>query len=280
MKKYFLIIMVLVLGYCINTESFAKDYNNYDLNQQCTVSAGNNYTNNEINTSIFARNLNHFTFKSSNNNFFNNLLENISNPIISGLLLIISIIAIIIEIFLPTYGIAGIISIISIVLFFAGNFLYGDTDIIDLIIFIVGCILIAIEILVPGFGIPGIAGIVLIVLGVILSMSNLYIGLLSISIASIIGFLVLIAIIKKGYRSKLFNKIVLDKEIKSSTSSDNKHLLGKVGKTITPLRPSGTVEIEDKKIDVLTEGEFIDKDEKVKIINIEGFKIFVRRYYD
>ncbi|QQK07637.1 NfeD family protein [Miniphocaeibacter halophilus] len=277
MKKYFLIAIVLIFGFCCNTVSLASDYYKSDY----AVTVEKNYEKNEINLNTTPKNVNQVkSFSIKNNNFFSNFIRNISNPFVSGILLIISIVAIIIEIFLPTYGIAGIISIISIVLFFAGNFLYGDTDIIDLILFIIGCILIAIEILVPGFGIPGIAGIILIVLGVILSMSNLYVGLLSISIASIIGFLVLITIIRKGYKSKLFNRIVLDKEIKSYSSKDNRHLLGKKGLTITPLRPSGTIEIDNKKIDALTEGEFIDKGEKVEVVNIEGFKIFVRRYYD
>lgn len=46
------------------------------------------------------------------------------------------------------------------------------------------------------------------------------------------------------------------------------------------LRPSGTVQIGDRRIDVITEGEFIPKGTKVKVIKVEGFRIVVARVDD
>ena len=51
--------------------------------------------------------------------------------------------------------------------------------------------------------------------------------------------------------------------------------MGKTGIALTPLRPAGTVRVDDKRLDVVTAGDFIVRETPVKIINVEGSKIFV-----
>ncbi|MFE4509852.1 NfeD family protein, partial [Bacillus subtilis] len=41
-------------------------------------------------------------------------------------------------------------------------------------------------------------------------------------------------------------------------------------------RPSGTVIIDDERLDVVSEGSFTEKDKKVKVIKVEGSRIVVR----
>lgn len=53
-------------------------------------------------------------------------------------------------------------------------------------------------------------------------------------------------------------------------------LIGKVGVTFTPLRPAGTVIIDDERLDVVSEGSFTEKDKKVKVVKVEGSRIVVR----
>jgi len=48
-----------------------------------------------------------------------------------------------------------------------------------------------------------------------------------------------------------------------------KKLKGKEGVTITPLRPSGIVEVNNHKLNVITQGEYIDSNTKVRVLNIE-----------
>ena len=48
------------------------------------------------------------------------------------------------------------------------------------------------------------------------------------------------------------------------------------GTTLTKLRPSGIALINHKKVDVVTEGEMIEKDIPVKVIKIEGNRVIVR----
>jgi len=83
---------------------------------------------------------------------------------------------------------------------------------------------------------------------------------------------------------KFFKKIVL----RDSTSTEEGYvsnktrndLVGKTGVTMTALRPSGTVVIGDERIDVVSEGNFIGKDVKVKIVKAEGSRIVVREFTD
>lgn len=206
-----------------------------------------------------------------------NFKEFISNPIVSSILLIISISCLVIELFLPTYGIAGILSVVSLILFFVGNISIGYVSLIDLLFFLAGCVLIVFEIFIPGFGVPGIAGIIMTFIGLALSMKNIYIGLTSVSISIIVGTIFFLIIIKKGYKSKILQKIVLKDNISSSSNPTEKEVLNKVGYSQTPLRPSGTISIENKNYDAITEGEFIEKGIRVEVIKVEGFKIIVRR---
>ncbi|MDW7675619.1 MAG: NfeD family protein [Bacillota bacterium] len=47
--------------------------------------------------------------------------------------------------------------------------------------------------------------------------------------------------------------------------------------TITPLRPAGTVEFPDgDRLDVVTEGSFINSNFQVKVVKVEGTRVLVR----
>ncbi|MGB4218192.1 MAG: NfeD family protein, partial [Bacillota bacterium] len=55
------------------------------------------------------------------------------------------------------------------------------------------------------------------------------------------------------------------------------HLLGAIGETETILRPSGTVRIDDRRIDAVSEGEFLPKGVLVEVIDVSGNRVKVRR---
>jgi len=53
--------------------------------------------------------------------------------------------------------------------------------------------------------------------------------------------------------------------------------LDKTGVALSDLRPSGYATIEGKRLDVVTEGQMISKDEKIKVVEVEGNRVVVRR---
>jgi len=54
-------------------------------------------------------------------------------------------------------------------------------------------------------------------------------------------------------------------------------LMDKTGTALTDLRPAGMADIEDKRIDVVTGGEYLKKGAAVKIIRVEGNRVVVEQ---
>lgn len=52
---------------------------------------------------------------------------------------------------------------------------------------------------------------------------------------------------------------------------------GKNGRALTPLRPSGTAIIDDVRLDVVTDGEFIDVGDAVRVTEVTGNRVVVER---
>ena len=61
------------------------------------------------------------------------------------------------------------------------------------------------------------------------------------------------------------------------SNEDYSRLLGKTGQTVTPLRPSGTAEIEGERYSVVARGEMIERDTTVVVVEIEGNSMVVER---
>ena len=230
--------------------------------------------------------LNHFNLSSANLEIEEESLQirlskYISSPFVSSLLLTIAFVGLVIEIFTPGFGLGGTISIIGFGLYFGGNILAGNSNWTSLVVFIIGLTLLIIEGIVPGFGFPGISGIILIIVGTILAMDSVSIAILSLSVAIIITSIVAIIFVKLGYKSKIFNRVILKNRTDSDrgflSSQSKNELLGKEGITLSGLRPSGYIDIDGQRLDALSEGGFIPKDSKIIVVKVEGSKIFVRR---
>ncbi len=54
-------------------------------------------------------------------------------------------------------------------------------------------------------------------------------------------------------------------------------LKGRVGKTLTPMRPSGSVEFDGKRVDAMTEGMMIDSGTWVRCMEVKGSTVIVRQ---
>jgi membrane-bound serine protease (ClpP class) len=54
-------------------------------------------------------------------------------------------------------------------------------------------------------------------------------------------------------------------------------LLGRSGTTLTPLRPAGIADVDGQRIDVVSDGEFIDSGVPITVSRVDGNRIVVRR---
>jgi len=214
-------------------------------------------------------------------NWAENISRFVTNPVVSSLLLSIGFLGLIIEFWTLGWGIAGSIGIISLSLFFGGHIIVGLAGWEAIILFLVGFFLLLAEIfLIPGFGLTGISGIIAILTSIFLTFGNIIQAAYSILIAlgfTIVGFFLLIRYIPA---TRTWRKFILftkqEKELGYSVGIKNsKRLIGKEGIAITPLRPSGMVEVNGEKLNAITRGEYVDSNTKIKIISVEGNKIVV-----
>lgn len=207
------------------------------------------------------------------------LSELVSNSYVATLLLLVGIVALIIEAFIPSFGIAGTIGLICIALYFIGNIFMGNTGWWALILFIVGIIFIAIEAAVPGFGVPGITGLVSLSVAIVLSARDLQGGLILLLAVLVVVIATIYILFKYGINSKLLSKIILRTEQKKENGYEiveNLELSGTEGIAVTQLRPSGIGIFNGKRYDIQSEGEFIKKNSKIVVVKVEGNKIFVK----
>ncbi len=143
---------------------------------------------------------------------------------------------------------------------------------------ILGLVMLFAEILMPGFGLFGILGTISLFGSLVLTY-RLY-GMVTFLImlaAMVVIFFAMLYIAKK---SGLYNKVILkDKqEAKDFDESVLQGLLGQVGITQSTLRPFGVAEFDGKMVDVCSQGDFIDRGEKVQVVQITGKTVTVKAY--
>lgn len=209
------------------------------------------------------------------------------------LLLMVGLGGIWIEIKTPGLGAPGLIGGIALVLFFFGHHIAGLAGMEDVILFLVGVSLLFIEIFItPGFGILGISGLVLILLALLNAMTLpdpgtpwLPVPTNFESIGPAIQNLV-IALLGTGAIALFFGRmlpkshlpfILEEKETFKNVDDTVEPLIGRAGRALTDLRPSGTGEFEDERFDVVTAGEFIEKGNPIRIIETHGNRIIVEK---
>lgn len=211
----------------------------------------------------------------------NYVAQVLSKPFVSVLLLTCASVFLVIEVFVPAFGIFGFLGIFSYVLYFWANIAMGNAAWYTLMFFIAGLICGGVELLIPGFGLPGIFGIVLISTGLILGMGNLQLAVLSFAIAIIVSALVFTLFVRKGFESRVFRHLILDQKASTEegyvSSTVHSRLIGKQGIALTDLRPSGFILVDDVKYDALSDGKIIKKDSMIEIAHIDGSNIIVRR---
>ena len=152
-----------------------------------------------------------------------------------------------------------------------------------LVLIVIGMILITIEMIIPGFGAAGISGGIALIAGLIIgSEGSLPGAMFSLLIVVVLLAIIAILIFKSAIRGKLSKSpVVLNTAIDAAstelTQKEAAELVGKTGRTLTSLRPSGIAMIDGRRMDVVSDAEFIDKDTEVVVTEVDGVKITVKR---
>lgn len=208
------------------------------------------------------------------------MVEFLTNPIVVTFLLTIAGAAIVYELFSTKFGVSGFIGLFALLLFFYGHFQAGLAGVGTIILFAVGILLIFLEFFLPG-AISGTLGLAALIASLFLAGDNpLYMGI-SIFISLGISIVLLFIMIKVfGKKMVLINRMILFETAKKEdgyvSNVNRTDLLGSVGEAITMLRPAGTAVFHNERVDVVSEGGFIDQGAKIKVIKVEGVRIVVR----
>ncbi|HQU71278.1 MAG TPA: NfeD family protein, partial [Calditrichia bacterium] len=190
----------------------------------------------------------------------------------------------------PGFGFAGIVGVLCLALFFGAQYIINLASSFEIILFAIGVVLLFIELFVtPGFGVMGGLGILCMVSSIFMSllpnMETVTFGNMTgvagrLSLTFLLTFLV--AVIAGRYlpKTEFWNRISLQEEQRREagyvSSRNYETYLGKTGIAITPLRPAGTGEFAGERMDVVSEGGFVDAQTPIKIVKVDGYRLVVR----
>jgi membrane-bound serine protease (ClpP class) len=137
----------------------------------------------------------------------------------------------------------------------------------------VGMVLLVAEVaVIPGFGVAGVSAAALIIGGVAFAWTQFGpawgVGSLLISGAATLGVLLWVP------RTRAGKALVLADSLKNTVSADA-GLVGQEGTAQTPLRPAGVIELGGRRVDVVTDGEFVEAGRAVRVVSVEGARVVV-----
>lgn len=225
-------------------------------------------------------NLENATIISTDPTFSEQIARFITNPVVVPILLSVAGLGLIVELYSPGFGVAGTMGVSALLLFFYGHLIAGLAGYEAILLFLLGAGLIVAELFLP-HGIAGVAGAVAVTGSIIMAGANPAYMAISVLIALIIATTGMVVIMKFfGKKLHLLNRMILmdatDTESGYVSNVNRIDWLGKTAVTLTPLRPSGAIVMDGERIDVVSEGNYIDKGKHVKIVKVEGSRTVVR----
>jgi len=235
-----------------------------------------------------------------------NIADFLSSPIIRTILMTLIGLGIYAEFNAPGHFVGGTVALIALIIFLGAPYITGLADVWEILLVAIGVMLLAVEIFViPGFGIAGILGILLIFVGLIATFVPSEPGPVVIPRlpGTWLGLKTGVQVVFGGLGLAIVGMIVLNKylphlpfarglllhpptsRLTSSgaatfvpplTPAEMVVQLGFTGRTITRLRPAGKALISGRRIDVIAQGQMIDEDRMVEVVEVSGARVVVR----
>jgi len=232
----------------------------------------------------------------------------VNSPAVMAALVMLAMLGVYMELSTPGVGLPGLVAVICIAIIIGSKYLVGLANWVEVALFVVGIGLLAVEILVlPGFGIAGVLGIICIITGLFgMLVKNppdrfpwpqsqidwelftsgvwgLFFGFFGFGVLAwlvsrympkvefLSGLILLPSAAKQGDEMEV--NITVPPESKSTRVN-----VGDIGVVVSTLRPTGKGKFGDAIVDVVATAEFLDKGTEVKIIEIRGNRVLVRKH--
>lgn len=225
------------------------------------------------------------------------LVQAMASHGVAVLLLVIGGAALYIELHSPGIGVGGFVAAVCFLLFFWSRYLGGTAGWLEVSLFMAGVSCLLLEVFViPGFGIFGLGGGALVLASLILAsqtfiwprneyqFEQLTQSLLMIAVAGFGMIMVGIFLRKRLPRSPLFGNMMLEPPVGEEAETirrrealvDFHELLGTTGTTTTQLTPGGKARFGDRLVDVMADGEVIDRGKLIEVIDVRGSRVLVK----
>jgi len=215
--------------------------------------------------------------------------------LLAPLFLVAGIAAAYIEFKAPGFGIAGFIALGCFAIFFLGHYIAGLTGFEVIAVFILGAALVTMElVLFPGITLLAVTGTALMLGSLLFAMIDYFPGdpvipsadvllrpALNLAVALVVSGIV-IALLARYFPSlPLFRRLMLPStsvagpSLACAPATVAEIRVGMTGVARSILRPAGKAEIDDRIVDVVTEGEFLDGGTAVRVLHVEGSRVVV-----
>jgi len=143
-------------------------------------------------------------------------------------------------------------------------------------ILLLGIGLIIVELIfIPGTTVVGVLGLGFCVGGIVMSFSYFgsAVGFIVLILTGVISVTALVISLRSGVWKKFSNESSIQSKFNEGTNELVK--IGDEGLTLSTLKPYGKVEFNDKEFEVKTNGNYLERGVKVKIIHKDGNQIIV-----
>lgn len=219
---------------------------------------------------------------------------------VRGFLMVIILLGAYVEFHAPGHAVAGIVALIALGIFVGAPYLTGLANVWEILCIVLGVALIAVELFVlPGFGIAGFSGILLLAIGVLGTfmpdepgqlpiywpqlepgLEGLKSGVQTIGAAiglSIVGMVLMTKYLPQlPYLRGIVPANPTPDQVRVTDPYEGVARLGDIGIVIGGLRPSGKARFGATLVDVVSEGQMVDADAQVEVVERSGYRVVVR----
>lgn len=213
----------------------------------------------------------------------------LTHPVVSSLLMTVGILGLLLELRTPGFAVPGAIGLAALGLFFWGHWIVRLAGWEELLLLVVGAVLLALEVFVlPGITVAGVAGGAALVAAMAMSLVGAgstvaavvtVLGRVAMSIllAGAAAFVIFRALPRVPFGRRLVLETGMPADKGYISAPESVRWLRRRGTALSPLRPAGIAEIDGARVDVVSEGGFIEAGAAIEVTRAEGYRIVVRR---
>lgn len=146
------------------------------------------------------------------------------------------------------------------------------------LLLVAGSLMVGAEVFIPG-GVLGIIGGILLTIAVILAFSQS----VTFGVLAMVGVVVLVAVMMALWirffpHTWVGRRMTVGNSLAGADSGGHyAGLIGKEGLTTSGLRPGGYAELDGSRVDVVTDGEWIEAGMRIRVLDVRGNRVIVQK---